>query len=164
MSAERSVYQRSLLLTGSIGPLGHLPASGTIAVAVVGIPLFRLTREWSPEVYAIAVMAFTACSIWLHDIGDRILGEKDSRRLVWDEIVGFMIAVAFVPFTWQTVSIAFLLERVIDIVKVPPARWIERSWPGGWGVVGDDVIAGLYTCCALHILCAVLPGFVGISG
>lgn len=164
MPGERTAFQRTLLLVGSFGPLGHLPASGTITVAAVGIPLFWLTREWSYAPYVIAVTAFTAGSIWLHDIGDRILGEKDSRRLVWDEIVGFMIAVAFVPFTWQTVLIAFFVERAIDIIKVPPARWVERSWPGGWGVVGDDVIAGLYTCCLLHVLCAVLPGYVGLGG
>ncbi|MCH7995355.1 MAG: phosphatidylglycerophosphatase A [Planctomycetes bacterium] len=164
MPAERTAFQRALLLAGSFGPLGHLPASGTITVAAVGIPLFWLTREWSSAAYVIAVTAFTAGAIWLHDIGDRILGEKDSRRLVWDEIVGFMIAVAFVPFTWQTVLIAFFVERAIDIIKVPPARWIERSWPGGWGVVGDDVIAGLYTCAVLQVLCKTMPASMGLGG
>ncbi len=164
MPAGRSAFQRVLLLAGSFGPLGHLPASGTITVAAVGIPLFWITREWSSATFVIAVTVFTAASIWLHDIGDRILGEKDSRRLVWDEIVGFMIAVAFVPFTWQTVAVAVFVERVIDIIKVPPARWIERSWPGGWGVVGDDVIAGLYTCAVLQVLCMTVPTSMGLGG
>jgi phosphatidylglycerophosphatase A len=56
-----------------------------------------------------------------------------------------------------------LIERVIDIVKVPPARWIERSWPGGWGVVGDDVAAGLYTCAILHVTIHFRPDVVGLT-
>ena len=48
--------------------------------------------------------------------------------------------------------LAFFVERMIDIVKVPPANYVERRWPGGWGVVGDDVVAGLYTCALLHLI------------
>lgn len=137
---------RLLLTIGSIGPLGHLPASGTVAVAVAGIPLSWLMRHYLPPTsYWIIVVAYTALAVWLHDIGDRMLGEKDSRKLVLDELVGWFIAAAVMPFTWQTITIAFLLERAIDIAKIPPARWIERRVPGGLGVVGDDVIAGLYT-------------------
>ena len=162
MPAGRTAFQRVLLSAGSFGPFGHLPASGTITVAAVGIPLFWLTHEWSRAAYVIAVVAFTAGSIWLHDIGDRILGEKDSRRLVWDELCGFMVAVVAVPFTWQTVFVAFFAERIIDIVKVPPANWIENRVPGGLGVVGDDVIAGLYTLGLLHTLIHFMPGWMGV--
>ncbi len=162
MAAERTSMQRAWLLLGSIGPLGHLPASGTVTVAVVGIPLFWVMHRWSPSLYVIVTLAFTASSIYVHHTGDRILGEKDSRRLVWDELVGFLFAVAFVPFTWRLAVVAFVVERVLDIVKVPPARQIEDYWPGGWGVVGDDVVAGLYTCGLLHLLVHFAPDVVGL--
>ncbi len=90
-------------------------------------------------------------------VGDRILGEKDSRRLVWDELAGFMIAVAFVPFTWQLALLAFVLERAFDVLKIPPANLIENHWPRGWGVVCDDIVAGLYTCGILHLLLYFKP-------
>ena len=153
----------ALLLAGSIGPLGHLPASGTIAVAVVGLPLFWLIHDLPGWVYVAGTAGFTAASGCLHQIGDRLLGEIDSRRLVWDELAGFLVAVAFVPFTWQLAILAFLLERAIDIVKVPPANWIEKRWTGGWGVVGDDVVAGLYTCGILHVLIRIAPAWVGVA-
>jgi len=73
-----------------------------------------------------------------------------------------MVAVTLVPFTWQTAVGAFLLERLIDIVKVPPANIIERAWPGGWGVVGDDVVAGLYTWAILQGLCHFAGSIMGL--
>ena len=156
--------QRTLLLVGSLVPLGHLPASGTVTVAVVGIPLFCLMHEWPDIVYILVTLAFTAASIRLHDVGDRILGEKDSRKLIWDELAGFMVAVAFLPFTWKIAVGAFLLERAIDIAKVPPANWIEKHIPGGWGVVGDASVAGLYTCAIVHLVVKYFPAIVGIYG
>ncbi len=74
-----------------------------------------------------------------------------------------MIAVAFLPFTWPVVLVAFVVQRAMDIGKVPPAGWIEKRWPGGWGVVGDDVVAGLYTCILMHILIRVAPGIMGVA-
>ncbi len=153
-----------LLGIGSLGPLGHLPASGTVTVAVAGIPFFLLVDWLEPPLvpYLVFVFIFTAASIALHDVGDRILGEKDSRKLVWDELAGFWVAIIAVPFTWQLAVIAFFLERAIDIAKIPPANWIEQRWPGGWGVVGDDIIAGLYTCGILHAAIHYFPNWVGL--
>lgn len=159
---QRHAWQTALLWIGSVGPLGYAPASGTVTVAVVGIPLFAWTRGWPWFVYVPAVVVFTAISIWLHSVGDRLLGTKDSRRLVWDELAGYFVAVAFVPFTWQTALASFVLERGLDIVKFPPANWIEQHWPGGWGVVGDDLIAGLYTCILLHVLMHWAPTYLGL--
>jgi len=153
---------RAILLVGSFGPLGYMPASGTVTVGVLGIPLFWLAQQWPVWVIPVASVVVCAFSVWIHQVGDRILNEKDSRKLVWDEIAGYMIAIAFLPFTWQIAIIAFLIERCIDIAKVPPARGIERNWPGGWGVVGDDVVAGLYTCGIMHALIRFVPHWMGL--
>ncbi len=77
--------------------------------------------------------------------------------LVWDELAGYMVAVVGLPFTWQLALAAFLIERILDILKIPPANWIEDHVPGGWGVVGDDIIAGLYTCGILHAIARAAP-------
>jgi phosphatidylglycerophosphatase A len=141
-----------------------MPASGSVTVAVVGIPLYYLMSNWPAPLHALFLMFFTFASVWLHTVGDRLLGEKDSRKLVWDELVGFLIAVALVgAFTWPIALVAFVIERAIDIIKVPPAGWIERRWPGGWGVVGDDVVAGVYTCAILQVATLVAPELLGLS-
>lgn len=148
---------RLLIRVGSLAGLGRLPASGTISVAVVGIPLFWLLSDMGWAGWTVTLIVVIAASILLHEIGDRVLGVKDSPLLVWDELCGYLVAVAGLSFTWKAAVIAFLLERFLDIVKVPPARWIERRWPGGWGVVGDDIVAGVYTRIAMLILSVYFP-------
>ena len=163
MIKQPSGAERALLLFGSLGPLGHLPASGTATVAIVGVPLYWLIADWPGAVRLIFVVVVSAVAVWVHHVGDRILGEKDSGKLIWDELAGYFVAVAVVPFTWQLAVISFFLERFLDIAKVEPARWIEDHWPGGWGVVGDDLVAGLYTAGVLLVLARVVPSAVGLA-
>jgi phosphatidylglycerophosphatase A len=163
MNEAPTSAQKWLLRIGSLGPLGHAPASGTVAVAVVGVPLYLVMQALLPVwAYVAVTIAFALFSVWLHDVGDRLLGEKDSRKLVLDELAGFFVAMIGVPPTWPLVLGGFLLERVLDIVKVPPANWIERYWPGGWGVVGDDLVAGLYALIFLQAAIRWLPAWVGL--
>ena len=169
LDETRTTGQRLVLLVGSIGPLGHAPASGTVAVAVAGIPLFLLMHRLPLPWYLLGTAVLTGAAVWIHDVGDRILGEKDSRKLVLDELVGFAVAMTVVPMTavsatWQLIVLGFFLERAIDIAKVPPANLVEDKVPGGWGVVGDDVVAGLYTLALLHLGCHFAPGWLGLAG
>jgi phosphatidylglycerophosphatase A len=164
---RRSAFDRAILFVGSLAYLGFFPVGpGTVAVAVVGVPLHwvligRLQISWS--VYAAIVVGLTLFSIWVAGHADRVLNEKDSSRNVIDEIPGYLIAVFALPLTWQVVVAAFLTERVIDIVKVWPATWIERRLPGGWGVVLDDVVAGLYTLGLLQLGAHLIPQAFGIA-
>ena len=77
--------------------------------------------------------------------------------MVVDEIAGYLVAVIALPFTWKIVLLSFALERAIDIAKVPPANIIEKRVPGGWGVVLDDIVAGLYTLGIIHTLMHFYP-------
>lgn len=156
---ERSLRARLLIWTGSLGPLGYLPASGTATVAIVGIPLFWATRSIPVPWYLAFVVVFCLAAVWLHQRCDRLLGTEDSGILVWDEIAGFLIATVALPFTWKIAMVAFFLERGLDILKVPPAKQIEDRWPGGWGVVGDDVVAGVYSLLLLDTMLYLAPGF-----
>ncbi len=166
-SSPRSRSARLLLLVGSLGYLGFAPvASGTLSVAVVGVPLYGvliavLELGWKP--YLAVVAALTLLAVWISGRVDQLLGEKDSSKNVIDELPGFLIALIAVPPTWHLVLAAFLLERAIDIAKIWPANWIERRLPGGWGVVLDDVVAGLYTLAILHLTVFLAPGWVGLG-
>lgn len=159
---------RLLLLIGSLGYVGFVPfASGTVAVAVVGIPLYLvlvvlLKLTW-PAYLGFTVL-FTLFSIYIAQQADRILNEKDSKKNVIDELPGYLIALTALPPSWQIIVAAFFLERAIDIAKVWPANLIEKKLPGGWGVVLDDVVAGLYTLVILHALTAFFPAIFGAAG
>jgi len=147
-------YDRLILFIGSLAHTGFVPfASGTVAVALWGVPLaILLLKIWqvSLPVYVGICVALTLFSIWVAGEADRVLNEKDSRKNVIDEIPGYLIALVGLPASGPILIIAFFLERVIDIAKIWPANLIERHLPGGWGVVLDDVMAGIYTVALLH--------------
>jgi phosphatidylglycerophosphatase A len=96
-------------------------------------------------------IVFTLVAMAVHDRGDKLLGESDSGKLVWDELAGIFFAMYLIPWTWKTATLGFFLERATDTIKPPPARQIDRNWHSGVGVVMDDVIAGIYTCIMLHV-------------
>ncbi|MBX3395096.1 MAG: phosphatidylglycerophosphatase A [Phycisphaerae bacterium] len=159
--SPRTIRDRALLFIGSLAYLGFVPfASGTVAVLVVGVPLYLGLTLWlqlSTSAYVGVVVAFTFFAIWIAGHADRVLDEKDSKRNVIDELPGYLIALVGLPVKWQLVTAAFFIERAIDIAKVWPANLIERKLPGGWGVVLDDVVAGLYTLAILHAVVALVP-------
>jgi phosphatidylglycerophosphatase A len=166
MPATTSRRDRLLLFIGSLCYLGFVPvASGTVAVAVAGVPLhLLLVKGWGLgwPAYVVFTLAFTLFAIFIAGQADRVLNEKDSKKNVIDELPGYLIALVGLPVTWQIVAAAFFLERMIDIAKVPPANWIERHVPGGWGVVLDDVVAGLYTLAILHTAAHFFPAAFGV--
>lgn len=157
---------RLLLFVGSLAYLGYVPvASGTVAVAVAGIPLYLLligVLKLSWPMYVAFIAAFTLFSVWIAGHADRVLNEKDSKRNVIDELPGYLIALVGLPLTWQFVIAAFFIERAIDIAKIWPANLIEQRLPGGWGVVLDDVVAGLYTLAILHAARVLMPAVMGV--
>jgi len=65
--------------------------------------------------------------------------------------MGYLITMTAVPLSWQGVAAGFVLFRFFDITKIPPARFFDRRMKNGYGVVLDDVVAGIYSCIALHI-------------
>ncbi len=79
------------------------------------------------------------------------MGRKDDPRIVIDEMMGFLITMLWVPKTALFMIIGFFLFRFLDIVKPPPIRLIERA-KGGFGVVLDDAVAGVYANIILHII------------
>jgi phosphatidylglycerophosphatase A len=71
------------------------------------------------------------------------MGRKDPGAAVVDEVVGMWLSLLFLPFTPATAVAGFLLFRALDVFKPWPARQFE-SLPGGWGIMTDDVMAGIY--------------------
>ena len=106
-----------------------------------GLILWPLLPE-APTAYAVIVAAAVAAACWICGRAERKLGTHDDSRIVLDEIVGFWVAAAWLPRTWTAALTAFVLFRFFDAVKLPPYKWLERL-PGGYGIVMDDVGAGI---------------------
>ncbi len=92
------------------------------------------------------VVAITfAAGVWAADRTGRDLGVADSGAIVWDEVVAFLLVLFFVGADPLRQVLAFLLFRLFDIVKPPPARFIDNEWHHGFGVMADDIVAAFYT-------------------
>ncbi len=131
---------------------GFLPwAPGTWG-SLLGIPLAYALAYPSKTLVLLSLTAFIFLAIWVSTQAENVWQQKDSQKIVIDEICGMAIALLFIPLTLKTVVLAFLLFRLFDITKFPPISFLERSLPGGWGVVLDDVMAGIYARLFLGLL------------
>lgn len=120
-------------------------APGTVGTLVA----WPLGWYLSPLVIVGAIAPLFALGIWACGVTGRHLGVADHRAMVWDEIVAFLLVLAFVPRTLAWQAAAFLLFRFFDIAKPPPIRALERRYHGGFGVMVDDLLAAGYTLLVL---------------
>jgi phosphatidylglycerophosphatase A len=138
-------------LLATWGGTGFSPiASGTVGT-LGAIPFFLLLSRLSLPLYLVTLVAFFFLASWVAGRAEHLFGEHDSGKIVIDEVVGYLVTMTAVPVTYTTVAAGFLLFRFFDVVKVEPARSIDRRMTNGYGVVLDDVVAGLYSCVVLHL-------------
>lgn len=126
-------------------------ASGTFGTAAA-IPFYLLLSLLSLPLYSVITLLFTIVACPISGEAEVIFNEKDSGKIVIDEVAGYLVTMAGVACTWKTVLAGFLLFRIFDIVKPPPARWFDRRMKNGAGVVLDDIAAGIYACIVLHLV------------
>ena len=143
--------RRFVLLLSSNGGLGYAPvASGTFGT-LAGLPLFWLLASLPPALWGLTWVALFCLACWVAEGAGQIYGVADDGRIVIDELVGYLVTVAFLPFSWPAALLGFGWFRFFDILKPPPAGWLDRHWKNGVGVVLDDVVAGLYAAAALRL-------------
>ncbi len=140
-----------LILATGFG-VGYSPiAPGTLGT-LIAIPAYYFLSEIPSPLYEITLIGFFFLSVWISENAETFFGKKDDRRIVIDEMIGFLITMLWVPKTIPFIIIGFLLFRFFDIVKPPPIRIMERA-RGGYGVVLDDVMAGVYANIVLQFIC-----------
>ena len=143
---------RAVLGIATVGPCGHAPvAPGTFGSAA-GLLLFWAVRtSGSPAVEAAVLLAVTAVGVVVATRAESAYGRRDPGLIVIDETAGMLLTLAAVPVGPVGAVVGFLAFRLFDIVKPFPARRAERL-PGGWGVMADDLVAGLYAQALLRLL------------
>jgi phosphatidylglycerophosphatase A len=104
---------------------------------------------------AIGLLLLFAIAVWsaqqMAEFGNAQSGKVDPQEVVIDEAMGMAVTLAFVPLEVVTIGLGFVLFRIFDVTKPFPARRSEEL-PGGWGIVMDDVIAGIYANVSLQII------------
>ena len=142
-----------LFLVTGLGA-GYFPWFPGTAGTLVAIPLSLALNRIASVSLSLALLtlaAFAATAIWLAQKGEEIFHQKDSPRIVIDEIAGFLLAGFLCAAEFAPNAAAFILFRFFDIIKLFPAGRAEEI-SGGVGVVMDDLIAGLYTFVIIRIL------------
>lgn len=139
-----------LTLSSNFG-LGYAPfASGTVGT-LAGIPCFLLLSRLQLPLAAATLLLLLLASFWIADAAGRAYGIADDGRIVIDELVGYLVTVIGLPFSWPAALLGFFWFRLFDISKPPPVRWFDQKLKNGVGVVLDDVMAGIYAAIALRI-------------
>jgi len=146
------LLKKLILIIASGFGTGYSPwIPGTVG-SLVGLLLFWPLHRLAFWPYLATLVGLIFLSTWISTIAETLFGEKDSRRIVIDEIVGMLVTLSFLPFTWKWALAGFLLFRLFDIWKPFPARLCQERLPGGWGVVWDDVVAGIYANLLLQVI------------
>ena len=123
---------------------------GSLLAVPISFALNRLA-ETAPLFALTLLIGLTFWAIEFSTSAAEIMQTKDPQVIVADEIVGFMIANFLAPVRWAPLLLSFLLFRIFDITKVYPARKLEKL-PGGFGIVLDDVLAGIYAFAIVQTL------------
>lgn len=141
---------------GSAFGIGYIPfapgtfASGAAALLYLYVPAIR-----ELPMLALLIVLSTVIGVWAGGVMEKEYGEDPSQAVI-DEVAGQWIALLFIPFSPLAVLLAFILFRLFDVLKPGPVDWAQRL-PGGWGIMSDDVLAGVFANLSLRLIMLALP-------
>ena len=135
-------------------------APGTFGT-LAAIPIFLLMPKSLPIYIAIVLFLF-ALGVWLCDTCANNLGVHDHPAIVFDEWVGYLITMIAAPRSLWIIALGFVLFRLFDVLKPWPISVADKRMSGGFGIIVDDVIAGLFAAISLHIILFALT-YYGVS-
>jgi phosphatidylglycerophosphatase A len=144
------LWEVPYLVTASFGGTGFFPlASGTVA-SLAACVLFVLLPPWPWLVLVLGAVLFlfgVPSTGWMA----RRYRDNDPSQATVDEGAVMLLVLALFPREWGYLAAAFVLFRLFDVVKLPPCRLVERL-PGGWGIMLDDLVAGVYASVILLVV------------
>ncbi|MDO8795420.1 MAG: phosphatidylglycerophosphatase A [Vicinamibacterales bacterium] len=147
-------------LVSTVAYIGYLPIAPGTWGSAAGLAVYAAVRATAGPVAELAVVVvLLAAGVWSATVTGHEMGDEDPGPVVIDEVVGMLVTVLWLPVGLTGAVAGFFLFRLFDIVKPFPARQFERL-PGGWGVMLDDVMAGIYGNLALRLLMLTVPAWL----
>jgi phosphatidylglycerophosphatase A len=138
---DKNFLDHITLALATLGGIGFLPALGGTCGSLAGLLVFIVFNN--SIFYHLLTLLVLITSFPLSGRAEVLFQEKDSKKIIIDDFLGMLLTFLFIPRSLLFVTLGFILFRAFDFFKVYPANKIERL-PGGWGIVGDDLIAGVY--------------------
>ncbi len=124
---------------GTFGTLAAIP----LYLLMMGLPL-----TWYLGLTLLSVIA----GIYICDKASKDMGVHDHGAIVWDEVAGLLITLIAAPAGWGWLLVGFVLFRIFDILKPWPIKWLDAKVHGGFGIMIDDVLAGIFALISLQAL------------
>ncbi len=138
------LLSKSYIIIATFFYIGFIPiAPGTIASAATLFVYVFIFSKLSPLIYLISLIALFFLGMWASDATDAFYQTHDNGIIVIDEVLGMLVSLFLIPCTWKNILMAFILFRIFDIVKIPPANILDKRH-SGFGTMGDDLISGIY--------------------
>ena len=134
---------------------GFLPTMPGTWGTFAGIPLVIISHRLTSIMQAVVTIVFVTFAAYIAGRAEILFEDRDARPIVIDEMVGFLITLLWLPLNFLTLCLGFVLFRLFDIVKPPPIGIVEKRLHGGWSIVLDDVLAGVFANVTLRLLLIV---------
>jgi len=134
---------------------GFLPTMPGTWGTFAGIPLVIISHRLTSIMQPVVAIVFVTFAAYIAGRAEILFKDRDARPIVIDEMVGFLITLLWLPLNFLTLCLGFFLFRLFDIVKPPPISIVEKRLHGGWGIVLDDVLAGVFANVTLRLLLIV---------
>ena len=139
---------------------GYFPiAPGTVGSAAGLVVYLLVWWTHSPIVEAGLIVLTFAAGNWAATHAERYFGGIDPGPVVIDEVLGMLVTLAFIPVGWSGALAGFFIFRVFDVIKPYPANRLEK-FHGGFGIMADDAMAGIYANLTLRLLIWLLPAWI----
>ncbi|MBI4810631.1 MAG: phosphatidylglycerophosphatase A [Ignavibacteriales bacterium] len=141
-----------LLATGFYS--GYSPIAPGTAGSLVGLAIYLIPGFENTILFSVVIVLTFIIGVLTSKQMEQALGE-DPPPVVIDEIVGMWISLLFLPKSFFLIVVAFFLFRIFDIIKPQPARFVEK-FKSGWGIMLDDVVAGVYSNIVTQLIILVI--------
>lgn len=139
---------------------GYFPiAPGTVGSAAGLVVYLLVWWTRSPIVEVSLIVVTFAAGTWAATHAERYFGGIDPGPVVIDEVLGMLVTLAFIPAGWSAALAGFVLFRILDVVKPFPANRLEK-FHGGFGIMADDAMAGVYSNICLRVLMWLMPAWI----
>lgn len=143
--------RKIFILLGTMGGVGYVPILPGTAGTGIGVIIYLIFSKISkvfpgpflePLIYLIILLVFIGAGVWISGRCNQYFKGNDNSSIVIDEVGGFLITMFALPFSMRFLLLGFILFRTFDIAKPFKIEKIQKL-PGGWGIMADDIAAGI---------------------
>lgn len=136
--------------TSSFFYIGYLPLIPGTFASIAGVLLFYLIRH-NQGIFILSTLLLIIFGLWVSARQEEIVNRKDPSSIVIDEVCGMLLSLMFIAPDLKLVFFAFFIFRILDTLKPYPAGALQKL-KGGIGIMGDDIVAGIYTNIILQLV------------